>query len=293
MGGGPRGLDAAALIHRDVDDDCPLAHAGEHGARHQVWRPPAGNEHRADDQIGVEDDLLDIVFVARPRAQAAVVDVVQVDQPLVVHVQHGHLGAHANGNLGGIGAHAAAAEDGHTGRRHARHAAHEDAAPALGFLQIERADLRRHAARHLAHGLEQRQLAVGRLHSLVSEPRDALFQQLVGETPIRSEMQIGEEQQVTAQVLIFGLDGFLDLDDQLGSPGAGGFGHDLAACGAIFVVRDGAAQAGAAFHQHAMAAAGQGLDRTGRQANPAFTVFDLFGQTDQHNLASFGPARTG
>ena len=126
--------------------------------------------------------------------------------------------------------------------------------PPWGFSKIEGAHLGRHAARHLAHGLEQGQLAVGCLHRFIGDARDALFQQLVGEAPVGRQMQIGEEQEVTAQEFVFRLDRLFDLDDQLRRPGGGGFGHDLGARGAIFFVGDGTAKTGAAFHQHAVAA---------------------------------------
>src|ERR1700682_3433817 len=53
--------------------------------------------------------------------------VVEVRQPVEVHVEDHRFGAHARRELGGVGAHHAPAEDDHFPAPHPRHAGEEDA----------------------------------------------------------------------------------------------------------------------------------------------------------------------
>ena len=69
-------------------------------------------------------------------------DVVEVLHALMVDVDDGHLRAHADGDVGRVDAHRAAAEDDHVRRRHTWCAREEDAAAAVVGLKISRGDLR-------------------------------------------------------------------------------------------------------------------------------------------------------
>ncbi len=54
-----RRLETSALIDRDIDEHGAGLHLFQHGARHELRRAGAGNEHRADHGIGGEDFRLD------------------------------------------------------------------------------------------------------------------------------------------------------------------------------------------------------------------------------------------
>ncbi len=52
MGGGVGGFEAAALIDGDIHDHCAALHVGDHIAADEFGSGSAGDEHRADDQVG-------------------------------------------------------------------------------------------------------------------------------------------------------------------------------------------------------------------------------------------------
>ncbi|MCY1239524.1 hypothetical protein D9M72_523210 [compost metagenome] len=54
-------LEAAALVDRDVNDDGPLLHAGQHFAGHELRRCSPRDEHCPNYQIGGEDFLFQCV----------------------------------------------------------------------------------------------------------------------------------------------------------------------------------------------------------------------------------------
>ena len=64
------GLDAAALIDRDVDDHRTRLHRPHHFASHQLRRRRARHQHRADHQVG-RDDLCSIVRQSKTACAAA------------------------------------------------------------------------------------------------------------------------------------------------------------------------------------------------------------------------------
>ena len=85
----------------------------------------------------------------------------QPAHPIDRLVENRDVGLQADGDLRGIGARDAAAENDDLGRRNTRYSA-EQLAEAAGFLfEALRTDLNRHAAGDFAHRREQRQAAVG------------------------------------------------------------------------------------------------------------------------------------
>ena len=70
------------------------------------------------------------------------------------------VGAEAGGDLGGVGADDAAAEDRDVGRRHAGHAAQQDAAAHLRAFEVLGPFLNAHPAGDFAHRRQQRQAAL-------------------------------------------------------------------------------------------------------------------------------------
>jgi hypothetical protein len=72
MGGRLRRLAAAALVDGDVDNDRAGTHRLEHLSSDEFWRGRAGQKHRADDQIGVSDQIgdRDAGGIDRPQRRA-------------------------------------------------------------------------------------------------------------------------------------------------------------------------------------------------------------------------------
>ena len=203
----------------------------------------------------------------------------------MVDVQHGDLRAHAQRHLGCVGAHRAAAQDRHVGRSHPRHTTQQHPTPAMMALKITRTHLCCHAPCHLAHGHQQRQFALAGLHCLIGNGGNATFKQGIGQLAVGSQMQIGKEQLIGAQKMIFAGDRLLDLDHHLRCPGVGGGWHNLCPSSAIFVVAQKAAHARARFHQDLMAASCQRLDRARGQPHTVLAILDLFGQPNSHSCA--------
>ena len=70
MRGRPRGLEAAALIDRDIHQNRTALHAGKHVAGDELRRAGAGNQHRADHHVGAEHFGLDAFHGRGERAHA-------------------------------------------------------------------------------------------------------------------------------------------------------------------------------------------------------------------------------
>ena len=134
-------------------------------------RPAAGDEHRADHEVGVGDGALDRAAVRRQRHDAAAVDLVDPAQAVEVLVDEHDLGLHAGGDPRRVPADVAGAEHHDLRRAHARRAAQQHAAPAVVALEEVGADLGGQPAGDLAHRRQQRQGAVGQLHGLVGDRR--------------------------------------------------------------------------------------------------------------------------
>ncbi|OIQ69460.1 hypothetical protein GALL_489400 [mine drainage metagenome] len=167
------GLEAAALVNGDVDQHRALAHELQILALDQLGRRGAGDQHAADHQVGGRQEFQQGSARREHRAGAALEVGVQHGEPGRGDVHDGHVGAHADGDLGGVEAGDAAAQDDHLGGRHAGHAAHQDAASAGRRQQIVGADLGGHAPGHLAHGGEQRQAAALVEDGLIGDGGDA------------------------------------------------------------------------------------------------------------------------
>ena len=173
-------LEAAALVDGDVDEHRAGLHPADQVVAHELGRLGAGDEHRADDEVGVEAGPLDLVAVARDGLHVALVDPVHLAQPGDVEVEQQHLGLHAERDRGGVEAGDAGAEHDDLRGVHAGDAAHEHAAAALRPLEEVRPGLRGHPAGDLGHRREQRQRAVRQLHRLVRDGRRAAGQERVG-----------------------------------------------------------------------------------------------------------------
>src|SRR5712692_9709514 len=109
VGGRHRSFDAASLIDGYVNNNSAVHHALEILTPNQVWSAGAGNEDRADHQVGSNQTVHDIMPVAEKRGHVLGHDVVQIAKAIEIDIENADVGAQAGGNLGGIGADDAAA----------------------------------------------------------------------------------------------------------------------------------------------------------------------------------------
>ena len=191
--------------------------------------------------------------------------------------------AEPDGHLRRVRARDAAADDDDAAARRAGHSAEEDAAAAGGTEQLLRADLHRQAPGDLAHGGQERQRAVGQLDGLVGDGGRAGVQQRLRQRGRCGEVEVGEESEVGAQVAVFGSDGLLDLHEKFGgAPDSVGRGNDVRARGAVGLVREPRSGTCPRLDQHAVTARDELVDARRGHADAAFTVLDLFRDTDDH-----------
>ena len=282
-------LDAAALIHRDVHDDRALLHGRDHVLRHEARRAGAGDEHGADEQIGAAEHLLHVEAVRHQRDDLPAEDVVQVPEPVGVHVEHRDVGAEAHGGARGVETCGAGAEDDDVPRRDAGHAGEEDAAAAVGAAEVERALLDREPAGDLAHRREQRQAAVGALDRLVGDRDRPRGPERARDVRRGRQVEVGEERLLGAEPGVLGRQRLLHLQHELGALPDLVDGDERRAHGRVFVVADPAARAGAALDQHAVARLGEGA-RTGRREGDALLArLDLARHADDHGALNVSP----
>ena len=171
----------------------PRSHGAHHLAGDQMRRLGAGDQHRAHDQIGGCDLLLDVGAVRHHRGDVAAQDVVQVAQARRIAVDDADVRADAGGDLAGVRPGDAGAEDDHLRRSHPGGAAQQNACAAVRRLQAPAADLNRQPAGHLAHRREQRQRAVVELDGLVADGTDLLGAQRSRQLLAGGEVQVGED----------------------------------------------------------------------------------------------------
>jgi hypothetical protein len=136
VGGGPGGLEAAALVDGDVDDDRALPHEREHLLGDELGRLGAGDEHAADDEVRRPARLADVVLVAVDGADVGRQNFVQLTEPGQVDVHDRDSGSEACSNFGGLGADDSASEHQDFCRFDARHAAKKNASTTHWFFEI-------------------------------------------------------------------------------------------------------------------------------------------------------------
>src|SRR5580658_224842 len=283
VGGGTGGLDAAALVDGDVDDDGALLHAADHLFGDELGGGGAGNEDSADEEVGLAGGALEVVGVGGQGEDAAVEDVVQVAEAVEVEVDEGDLGAEAEGHFGGVGADDAASDDADVAGRDAGDAAEQDAAAAVLLFEVGSADLDGETAGDLGHGGEEREGAGAVFYGLVGDAGDALFEEDVGQLLERGEVEVSEEDKAIAEVVVLLFDRLFDLDDHLGgAPEVGGVADDFGSDGLVVVVGEAGELAGVGLDEHLVAGLGKGLGTGRSNADAGFVIFNLFGDTDNH-----------
>ena len=282
MGRRARGLEAAALIDRDVDEDGARFHQRELRARDHMWGTRPVHEHGADHEVDVGQPLLDPERGREAGVGPPTERDVELAEPIDVAVEHIHVGLHPERDEGRVHADHAAADDHHARRGHARHAAEQDPPAAERLLEHERACLRRDLARHLRHRCEQRQPPARVLDRLVRHADRPGGHQAERQLRIRGEVEVGEQRVPgLEQRDLLGLR-LLDLDDQLGLSEHGlGVGHDPRPLLDVALVGDRRALAG--LHDHLVARVGQLPHTGGRQRHPVLVDLDLAGNPDLHD----------
>ncbi|GAA3497033.1 hypothetical protein GCM10019016_041340 [Streptomyces prasinosporus] len=161
-----------------------------------------GHQHGADHEVGLQAGLLQLEGVGDDGLDARAEDLVGLLELVDVLVEQGHVEAHADGDLRGVPAGDAGADDDRAAGQHAGDAAGQHAAAAVGAHQVVGADLGGEPARDLGHRGEQRQRAVGQLDGLVGDGGGAGLQQGVRALLGRGQVQVGEERLVLAQAVV-------------------------------------------------------------------------------------------
>ena len=99
--GGLGRLDAAALVDADVNDDRAAFHTTDQVTADEAWRSPAGDQHRADDQVGQHGVTLDRVRVGVNGHDISGHDVVEISQAIEVDIHDDDVGAKSGCDSGG------------------------------------------------------------------------------------------------------------------------------------------------------------------------------------------------
>ena len=300
MRGGPAAFEAAALVDGDVHQDGARPHAADHLAGDQLGGRRAGDQHRADDQVGVQHLALDGFGGGEQGGGARAELQVEFLQPRQGAVDDHHAGLQPDRHARRVGAGYAAAQHHHAAGRHAGHAAEQHTRAALFLLQAMGADLHRHPAGDLAHRSQQRQAAARVGDGFIGDAGGAGGHQALGLRLVGGQMQVGEQDLLVAQHGDFAGLRFLHLHDHVrgGEDRCGGL-HDQRAGIAVGVVGQASAGAGAGLDGDDVAVAREFPCAGGGQADAVFMCLDLLGNTNMHatallvcpgSIAQFGPS---
>ena len=283
MGGRVAGFKTAALVDCHIHQRRPRFQLCQLRARNQLGCRSPGDQHRADDQVGLRRKVDRGRGIGKSVVELRAEHVIQIAQTRDRPVEHRHIRAHARRDPGRMGADDPAAQHQHLCRQHPRHAAQQHPAPAIGLLQGPGPDLRGKAACHLGHRRQQRQPAPVVGHCFIGDGGDARRQQVCGLFGVGGEVQVGEQHLPRAQTLAFGRLRFLDLDHQIGGgKDLFGRGQDHRARRGIVGVRKARADTGGGFDIDLMAVVHRFARGIGRQTDAVFLRLDLFGATDFH-----------
>ncbi len=281
--GGVRILEAAALVHGDVDEDAARTHPGDQCVADQLRRLRSGNKHRADHEVGLDHGLLDLEAVGCDGLDPARVERIEFAEAGDVRVEHGDVRAEAHGDRDRIRAGHAAAEDGDDGGVRSGNAGDEQAGAAVGLQHRVRAHDGSEPAGDLAHRCEQREGAVRKLHRLVGDRGDAPVDECPRQRLVRGEVQVGEQDEPATEVAVLALDRLLHLEDEFGFlPGARGVGQDGRPCVRVQFIRDGRAASGAGLDEHVVPVGDQVVDAGRGDRHPELVVLDFAGDRDLH-----------
>ena len=285
VGGRVGVLEAATLVDGDIHQHRSGLHLGDHVVGDELRGLGAGDEHRADHQIGLEDVLLHGEGGAHDTVYLVVEPPEGVAQLVEVGVENRDIRTETHGDIGRVLARDTATEDYDLGAGNATDAAHEDAAPTLGLHESVGTDLGGQGACDLGHGVEQRQRTGGQLNGLVGDRSGACLEQSIGLGTIGREVKVGEQGQVLTQVLVLAGDRLLHLDHHLANlPGVGGVADDLRTLRDKFLIRDRRTDARTRLDVDLVAPPDELMDANGGDGDPELVVLDLGRDCDTHVL---------
>ena len=285
VGGDMGGFTTAALVDSHVHEDSAGFHFLQVFLLEELGGGAAGDQDRADDQVGIFQNSFDVGVGGDQGLDVGAEEVVQLLQALEVHVQDGDVGAHAYGDLAGVHAHGAAAEDDYVGFRGTGDAGQEDAFAAEAFFKVLGAFLDGEAAGDLGHGGQTGKGAVRFLDGLIRYSFDFALQQGVHLFLVRRQVEVGVEDQSVVEEGIFFFQGLFHLDHHINKvPDIGGVVDQGSTRVYIFVVGEAGADTGSFFHVDMVACGHIGFYVVGGQAHAVFVVLDLFDAADLHVL---------
>ena len=155
---------------------------------------------------------------------------------------------------------------------------HEQAQPARRAHERRCADGRRETPRHFAHRGEQRQAAARQLHRLVRDRRDAVGHEPFGQRAVGGEVEVGEQDQVLAEVAVLARDRLLDLEQQLSAgPDLRRIVEQRRAGGLVFAIRHRRPVARAALHDDLVPDRDQIVHARRGERDAVLVVLDLVG----------------
>ncbi len=212
----PAGREATALVDGDVDEHGAGVHVLDVLLRDELRRCGAGDQDRADDEVGFRHQLIDGVLGRIDGVNPAAPDIVELPQTRQRAIEDRHVGAEADRHVGRMRAGNTATDDDDPGGLHARHAAEQYTATAVRFLQCKRTRLDRQPAGNFRHRRQERQGSIFRRYCLVGNGRRTGLDQRFRLRRIGSEVQVREQHLVFAQHRALVELRLLDLDDHLG-----------------------------------------------------------------------------
>ena len=283
MGGSVGSLHTTALVHSHVDDHGTGLHQLQIFLGHQLGGGTTGQQNGTDHQVGLRNGLADVGRAGEQGSDLSGEDIIQVSQTTGAYIHNGDVGTHADGNLGCVGTDGTAAQNHHITALHAGHAAQQNAAAAIGLLQVLCAFLSGHTAGDLTHRSQAGQSAVTTHDGLVSDSSDLSIHQSLGQRGICSQMQVGIEDHTLAEILVLALDGLLNLNNHLSIPSALGIGNNHSTSLNIFFIGKTGANTSALLHQNSMAVLNVRTDCTGSQTHSKFVILNFLRQSNLHS----------
>ena len=178
----------------------------------ELRRERAGDQDRADRQVGVLDRLLELQRRRHQELDAPGEDLLEVAHPVDRALEDRDLRPHAERDDGGVVADHPASDHEHASGCDARDAAEQDPAAALRLLQVVGARLRREPPGDLAHRREQRKGAAIGLDRLVGDRGDPRFDERARQRLVGGDVEVREEREPLAQARVLGRDRLLDLE---------------------------------------------------------------------------------
>ncbi len=240
-------------------------------------------EHRSDHQVGILQLLPDGVPSGEEQLHVGGHHLFEVPKAGQIDVHDAHAGAHARGETCRMGTHDATPQDENLAGQDAGNAPKQYAATSGGLLQVLGPLLHRHAACHLAHGREQRQLMARQLHRLVGDADGTRVHAGFGQRFRRCEVEVREYHLVLPHPRPLGLDGLFDFHDHLG-PGPHLLGRvdDLRPGRGVEVVRESASDPGSGLQHHRVSGSHERLGPGRSKGHPVLVGLDLRGHANQH-----------